>query len=1437
MPNRQIGMNADQAEAVRYVSAMLDHYCETVLAYRNNPDMLPGAALAMRKAIEILGVFYFTYGQGFEIKDSSRIYTGHQIINRLKSGRGEAVRYMKDMYSLTENLNFVLHYQSFLQEDEEAVTADEKFLLTEEHRRIREVIPSFFSQLRGAVSLSPDLEEEIRNHADRYGSLSPLFAEKSPLLADLPYTHSLEDLREKADILYAGGGPDPWSDWQMAAVSRLRQDTENLCAGECLSITVRKTAERLLFRFALKYSSAREMKAALAKVNKNTEKSTLEHFILSFENTPNPADGPDRNAYDKNKSYILASARNIQNASNSVVHWSDPDPACYDDLDDKGRHIRANEAEDSVIALQRMTNVLQDRIADVYEIGSEFDYRHYRDRIRSGFQKSAALLRQYSTFHEYIPDLELKYVHPSSRKEDREEKGEIRGIREASPLSAFAHGISRARVLLSGAGGCGKTTSMIRYGTALAEKEPVIYLHLTDAADYAKQTGRAVSVEQYIREKFCAEDEELWTFLLKVANRAGTGHFRVTLLLDGLNELSVDDCSRLVREISALAAAWTNCDFILSTRNPHAILQNTQLSGFDFLEPVFPEEETVLSVLDRNGVRPPEDSKMLYLLRNPFILILYMKARPFIDQFGTIPALSGMIHSTMDTVGSVLEAYVAGQIHRCVTGMADGTEIISAFVTAEVFLPEIAWNMVLSDAGSVSMEDERKALRNFPAGTGALWDYCQDSRISDLQFIYGVGEYRWNMITGAHMVDLLDFLSLDRSDDNRLMYGFPHQLFRDYFAAKYAALHLRAASERREQDFLLRVLVNAPLEEDFLQLVSDILDEASARPRRTEDGSWIFPGKKEPYAVSDLSPAEQGMALLRDESGPGCAQAVANCFNLLSLARDGILANCSFRGLDLSLCELRNKQFTVWHRDRQASSIFDGAVIASSSLFCRWHTAEITAFCFTDRVLFSSDRGGTVIASDRADGRILRRWKLSGDEIRAMACRDQTVAACTAHAVYTADLETGETSVVKKTVRTHLLKIRFSGETLEFMGDSKPLVWLREETDPAQPAVPWHSGTVAVNAAGDRYWRKGLYKNLYSGTLSPEGAWTEKGRNIYGCFSPHIFSCSRMDKLLNQVYTEFPVSRKNRKKKAGVLKSFLWEKCSADPEIREVRQNLTKYLSSEERDPDPDEIRRLRIQLRKLISDVPASSGKISALSLSPDGRRLAAAFGNLVLELDAVTLKVIRSVRWPERETVTAVEYGDSEDSYLWVGLMEKILCLNKDLESKVYSAGELPNKRKGIHITRNGTTYVGLDDNTICLFDASGRIRKTRKVNGEGLLQMFEIQRESGAELYLAFPLDLRRWPSGMLYSFETDEYTPLGASYHDVLEDPDEFYTRLPEENRIYFHETHMLLAGPDGRLSRYPYPRGLTVQGCSFLGIRSDLTEEEKQIIRMNGGITE
>lgn len=498
-------------------------------------------------------------------------------------------------------------------------------------------------------------------------------------------------------------------------------------------------------------------------------------------------------------------------------------------------------------------------------------------------------------------------------------------------------------ILITGEGGMGKTVSLLKTCEYLLGKRiNAIYIPLS-------KIDADLTLDQYLERIVCGGNQRMWRDIKDLMSAPYTMTPNVVLLLDGINEVSLNYIETFVKRVikATYVDGYCGVKLVMTSRWFDNSLMHRLKENVISLEMQALDRESIDLYLKNMGLPSVADEKILSVIRTPLMLTLFSDVERHKYKYQNIEGI--ILEDNPNTAGKILSNFFQTQLYRAAE--EESFDRAAHLVLLEYLLPSLAYKMLDKQRMYIS-EDE-------------VWDSIDEINDDSKRYTWYKSDKLRKVIRGRSRIDIDSLIDLAESSLHFLHksdsgYEFLHQSFRDYFAAFHISNEMKALSKDSDRlNEVESVLQQNTYPEEILGFVSDIIHEENAQPTLTEQG-WLFP-EKESVSEPGKSVAEKLLSLWRNNEGESYQNAVANIVNIMKIGRKNILAWCDFSNLDLRKCWLNKCRFTVWYEDRYYSSIFDGAWIDRANFLTDGHEAQISAIVFDglSRV-FSGDKSGVV---------------------------------------------------------------------------------------------------------------------------------------------------------------------------------------------------------------------------------------------------------------------------------------------------------------------------------------------------------------------------------------------------------------------------------------------------------------------------------------------
>lgn len=340
------------SHASHYAMHILNLYARTICLYiEEDYCALAGAAIDMRKSLEVMGAFMLKHGNEGSMSTID-IAEGATIRPKLHSVKSESIstfsRYYGSICDGEHGINQILHYQSYRivpkkpdpsLDWDALLNEDEQKQILNEHQLVRDAIRLFCDTLRFFIHTNKVLQGQYYRCESQYPSLKKL-VDISAQNKEIAFSHdicqiAMEIVRyfQKGSELHENAAPDPWLSWYCAILSKYEKDAYSDPSKSSTMVTLlRKMAERVLFRLVCSKGVEKAQlviascnKAANSKQDGDRENATLEAYIHGARKLKNQTEFDDPE-FSKRCGEIAVAVSLLQIDSNAYLHWYDGQP-------------------------------------------------------------------------------------------------------------------------------------------------------------------------------------------------------------------------------------------------------------------------------------------------------------------------------------------------------------------------------------------------------------------------------------------------------------------------------------------------------------------------------------------------------------------------------------------------------------------------------------------------------------------------------------------------------------------------------------------------------------------------------------------------------------------------------------------------------------------------------------------------------------------------------------------------------------------------------------------------------------------------------------------------------------------------------------------------------------------------------------------------------
>lgn len=544
------------------------------------------------------------------------------------------------------------------------------------------------------------------------------------------------------------------------------------------------------------------------------------------------------------------------------------------------------------------------------------------------------------------------------------------GSRKLSLFKYIKSSTGRETILLKGAGGMGKTISMIQTCKKLLEEGIyAVYIPLSKIGN----REQVYPIKEFIRKYIFGCDNSLFEWFERIAGSETSGS--VYLFLDGVNEFSGANLNSIYEFIRALhfSKEWSGTRVILSSRI------DLDLPDLTVLEMLPLRDTMVTDFLSKCELSVPKNEKVFSLINNPLMLALYADSEKYAELYNIEGRrFSIRLDPQPDTATKIISNFMQTQLFKMASMSNQNEDFILYHALLDYVLPSIAYQMIHTDR-LLTEQEIRDTLMLVLNDRYRHFIWYDKEILNKLRWDYGVrNESIANRIIEINYfaIKKFRFLCLNQSDyDEENTVEFLHQEFRDYFAGVYFANEVKMMCKRQvyldDVPFTELGISKGVADSKILEYCGGVLHEDRACPVSTKDG-FYFPGKreKEPSIYSVVEKVLSNLKKEKEEFCPGISTVIANMMGILRISRKNNLAQCDFSYLDLRQCRMNGCHFSEFYKNTLYTSDFEGAFISDTFFFNPGHSSMVCSIAEgLNGWIFSADYEGNLI-----------RWNYKIDE-------------------------------------------------------------------------------------------------------------------------------------------------------------------------------------------------------------------------------------------------------------------------------------------------------------------------------------------------------------------------------------------------------------------------------------------------------------------------
>lgn len=646
--------------------------------------------------------------------------------------------------------------------------------------------------------------------------------------------------------------------------------------------------------------------------------------------------------------------------------------------------------------------------------------------------------------------------------------------------------------ILGEEGGCGKTVTLLKcFNRILLDNstlEVPFYIELKNTPDILKNLKilkPGYIFAYYIASEYfgaCDFEENFFkkidNILYELRNPTLEGT-RYTLLLDGLNEVSIASRQSVCNEI-LYWEKFSHIQLIVTSRyHENALISdckmiNSSSSYYEDDDMVVQKKLKLLKIseLDEEVVfeyltsckfsqnimaQIREKKSLMSILKIPMFLI-------FFSRLTENNIISGL--SMISTRGEVLAAFFSrkkqdlkkdilkmennniNQYKRLIKSSEQAYEsplLQQQYFVLDFIIPYIAFYFTKNRRYQIDREEFKQILSAlFKKDSFMMQRERKTEKYRHLRDLLN----NWSRNVGVYQIDdcvesIIDFITkelcvikkINNIRGNIDSYEFLHEHLRDYFAAVQLREDISYYVIDDQNSFSSLAYPDIP--DIVLEFLGEICGEHNCKPIcDTNEHCWRYPGDS--YIINIL----RNLKMKHDMRSQII---VANIIRTLKYSRDGDLSGLDFSDLDFSQTWLGGIQFYRWYDNTYYTSSFNGATIQARNFFRIGHNSRITKILEDERdknIIYSGDMLGIVKIWD-VPSKNCKTFNISEEAIRDLLIdlENMCLFVASTHHIYSMELATHKIKVIMET-RDYICKIKFdTTHHLTYCNDFNQLLW------------------------------------------------------------------------------------------------------------------------------------------------------------------------------------------------------------------------------------------------------------------------------------------------------------------------------------------------------------------------------------------------------------
>ncbi|MBR6863354.1 MAG: hypothetical protein IKM75_00695 [Bacteroidales bacterium] len=259
-------------------------------------------------------------------------------------------------------------------------------------------------------------------------------------------------------------------------------------------------------------------------------------------------------------------------------------------------------------------------------------------------------------------------------------------------------------IMIVGEGGIGKTVTLLTIPSGFSKKQgaiqiPAIYIPL-----YELKSSDSDPIAEFIKGHILNRSQAKLDALFGLLDKTWDGRPRLLLLVDGFNEIPVDERRAIGRNIDVWAE-FSGIQVITSSRFDTSTYFFNRTKYYKVeLQPL--SKESVVQYMEQADISYPDDPAIGRLISTPLMLNLFLETRIVIDRRKQNDEEDSLLFKEDNTAGAIIWNYLQCEVWNAVTQSGNDDRVVNACIVATEFIaPFMAEKMYDSGLFTLSEDD------------------------------------------------------------------------------------------------------------------------------------------------------------------------------------------------------------------------------------------------------------------------------------------------------------------------------------------------------------------------------------------------------------------------------------------------------------------------------------------------------------------------------------------------------------------------------------------------------------------------------------------------------------------------------------------------------------------------------------------------------------